>query len=515
MPQVPRRTERTVTPAGTPNLNIRGNTNRAGFGGGDIVERGTALARETVGIVFRDQQRREQEERETIAAKNREIQEIQLKAKKEADTTAALEADVKAAELQNRIVGDVNKMKGKNSLQASDFAQSEWEKGIEEINESLFNDEQKNAFGTSALRRSISLKKSVSTHVDNELRAWEENVYKASVQTTQEEIAQNYTDIEAMTAGRDKLIALIDREAENKGLGKEWARDKKAQIGSQTHRMVVERMIFDGQEDAAQAYANAVKSEIRSSDVKSIQSALRSAKSARGAADTQAQGIRYLQAVRGELDNNKLEEWLEEGVIKASEFRTLSSAVNDIWDDERIAPDEKTKVTLEVWGAFKELRGTEVNPKTRRVIKQAKGNDLERIQGFRELVVEKQKYLPKSLGEDFLLYTNNNFEDAKLGKFTLVDSMLNRLQNLGVDQQDVVTHLASVINPIFAPQATLATAKELIDETVDRAIVKTNPNRANYNVGDWVRTPAGTFQIESFDPVDGEPILKIPKKKTK
>ncbi len=245
MPVVPK-SQSQVQLQGMPNLGLSANAPSEAFGAGQSMDK-------VMGAVS-------------------QVGKAYLEEKRKADQIAFMDADAKLSALQTRLefdpdIGFQNK-KGKESFGAPDSVHGDWTKGLEEIEGSLSNDDQKMAFRKSAQQRWADLDKGVQRHVGAEIRQYDNQTTESYIKNEVDAAVTNYKDPERVNMSLQRLQAATIDYAQRNGMPEEELKQKLTAIQSQAHSGIVNRFLANGDDMSASNYFNANKDKL-SGDVAS------------------------------------------------------------------------------------------------------------------------------------------------------------------------------------------------------------------------------------------------------
>lgn len=256
MPVVPRYSEPQVREQGLPGVRITPSAPIEAFGGGDAVA-GVFKAAQGAGDV---------------------MQKYAAEEKKKADQLAVLDADKKLSEMETRLLydpqmGALNK-KGRDSFGLPDQVMGEFGKGVQEIEKSLNNDEQRMQFRRSAISRQVDIDRQIQKHVSGEIRQYDSTVTESYLANERDAASANYHDPErvGMSIARQRA-ALLDHANRN-GLPPEWVNLKVTESASKTHTGVISRMLANGEDLAAKQYYDANRESISGADATHLEKSL-------------------------------------------------------------------------------------------------------------------------------------------------------------------------------------------------------------------------------------------------
>lgn len=494
MPTVPRRTEQEVLPA-IPDIAGPARPPAAAFGASQQTRQQTGLVRDIVGTavkISREEQKRIEDER--------------VKAKEDADRMLVLDADLQAAELQNDLDLQVRELKGRNSIGAMDLINKEWEKGLKNIDSTLTNQGQRDAFNISAGKRFLSLKKNTGIHMNTQFDQYAEGLRKSSMKTAQEQAAINYTDLEFVADQFQRQEAIINAFAERDGKGKEWRGNEIAKARSRTHSEIIKRMLLDNEVGLADEYEKRAGGEIRSDDISSILKLRTEQERLKVSASDEFQRQIWLEASMDNVSNERVDDFLRQGQITIPFHTKLKNFINKPYDKDGISDENKAGKYFEALDRYDELRGAKVDKKNN-IVKRAKGNDYKTLQEFRGWMADNKEFFTRPQYRDIVDFTQQNYDESREAKIGIWTAFRQKLDALGMDRISMSYTLARAFGTIFSPTTSVSNAQETVDETTEAAVINANPNRTQYKIDQIITLPSGNWKVVGFAD-DGEPLVE-------
>lgn len=211
-------------------------------------------------------------------ALNQQTLDIVVREKQNADQVMFLDADNQLAQKENDILynkdtGALNK-RGKDTFGLHDTVNDEFTKAAAEIEKNLKNDNQRASFRRSAQSRQMNLNKQIDVHVGQERRAFDDAQTQASIANDTNDAVLNYGDPVRVAMALENQRAKIIDKANRNGLPDEWTKMTTDQTFSKTHSAVIDQMLADGNDLAADQYFKENKDEILSDDRVKLEKAL-------------------------------------------------------------------------------------------------------------------------------------------------------------------------------------------------------------------------------------------------
>jgi hypothetical protein len=343
-----------------------------------------------------------------------------------------MDADLQLAELQNNIDLDIRNLKGKNSVEAVKVMNDRWKKGVDDINKSLFNQEQKDAVNIAQQKRFLSLNKTVGNHVNTQMEQYAQGLFKSSLQASKEQASINYTDIEFVAEQFQKVEALINTQAERDGRGKEWRDNQLAIAKSGMHGGIIERMLFDGQTELAEQYQESVKDQILSNDLSVIKRAKKESKLARQAQAKENEKQWELGLISGETGPSQImERFNADPEYKLSDFNRDNNFLQKVWNDPTRNAGEKadaintlSDMFIEAGGGFDITKGKVTEPVDK--------DKEQQILDLRAFAMENKDRLPKKVVGDVFRLTEEALDDSRNPKWEILAKIKNVIKEVSV-----------------------------------------------------------------------------------
>jgi len=237
-PVVPRYDSAPVQPSGIPNVRVSDDAPLSAFGGGD----------QAAGVS------------NALSGINKDALVIIQKEKQKADDTATKDAQLKFVQLSNDLMyhpenGAITKS-GRDSFGIHDEYLSQYDKGADDIEKSLTEDQKQ----VSRLMRQQyrgSLDVDLNRHVRGESVKFETETFKSLISTNRNDAILHYQDPTRIQSSIDIQEKAIISHGKANGLPSEWIKDATMEASSKTHQGVIDAMLSNGQDMAAQKYYNA------------------------------------------------------------------------------------------------------------------------------------------------------------------------------------------------------------------------------------------------------------------
>ncbi len=217
-----------------------------------------------------------------------------LEEKKKADDLATLNADLRAGELENRLLydpeaGALNK-RGRDAFGLPEQVMSEYDKEVEAIDKELTNDTQRIKFRQMSATRRLTIDRTLQRHVSTEIKQYDDTTTENYVKTAADAAALNYNDPQRIGLELERMRTAYVAYADRHGLPAEWVKTKTSEAASRTHTSVIDRMLANGLDLQAKEYLEAARSEINGEHITRVEKAVNDG-SLRGESQRQADAI--------------------------------------------------------------------------------------------------------------------------------------------------------------------------------------------------------------------------------
>jgi len=198
--------------------------------------------------------------------------------KRKADDVATTEAYSKLSRLKNDLIYNpkdgLNTRQGKNAFGAFDEFGSRFDKGADEIEKSLSNEDQKLMFRKMKLKEKTEFDGGVQRHVYQESVRFDNETTKSALSASLDDAVKNYQSPGKIQESIQLQKALIQANADRNGLPQEQLKAQLVEVESQTHKSVINRMLANGQDILAKEYFNGIKKKVTGSDSTEIERSL-------------------------------------------------------------------------------------------------------------------------------------------------------------------------------------------------------------------------------------------------
>lgn len=203
------------------------------------------------------------------------LQDQLLEFKRNADQVAVTEADDKATRLRNTMFYDPKTgamtKKGKDSFGLMDTYGSEYNKQLDDIENSLSNDAQKAMFRRKATQQKSDFDMLLQKHVLAESQAFDEQTSKSRVASAQNDAVLNYQDPSLVAQSISTQQETIMEAARRNGVAPETAALMVKDSVSKTHSAIIDRMLGNGDDLDASAYYKNNKDQFMGDDIARVE----------------------------------------------------------------------------------------------------------------------------------------------------------------------------------------------------------------------------------------------------
>lgn len=221
---------------------------------------------------------------------------LYVREREKADEIAVMSAVAQYKEIHNKSLydpkeGALNK-KGQDALSIYEPSITDFKSKGGEIEGTLQSDRQKIAFRRAANALVSDFDLSLQRHVAQESANYDKSQFELFIKGSQDKAAFNYQDPMMIAAETEGMRAAAAAFASRNGLSKEWVERFTTDTVSNTHKLVIERMLANGDDMKAKQYYNAVAPAIAGKDAADIEKAVE-AGSLRGESQRWVDGHMY------------------------------------------------------------------------------------------------------------------------------------------------------------------------------------------------------------------------------
>jgi hypothetical protein len=250
------------------------------------------------------------------------------------DEIAVMEADNKLSDWEVKRLydpqnGALNK-RGKDAFGLPDQVGKELDDTIGEIRTSLSNDRQRMAFERRATARKTDINTTLSKHVFGEIRKHDDAETENFIANSRQSAVLNYDNPDRIGLEIERQQGAIVDYANRNGLGPEYVKQKVAQVHSDTHVGVIDRMLANGQDRGAKVYFDGVRTDIAGNDITKVEQKLQ-------VAITEGEGMRAAddvwktQGPRSDIDPVNIDTMADALRTKyANDPKTLKAALDNL-----------------------------------------------------------------------------------------------------------------------------------------------------------------------------------------
>lgn len=166
---------------------------------------------------------------------------------------------------QKRIPGLVD-LTGAQAFSAPEQVGDEYKKFQDDTLNGLSNNKQKQAFMQAAQRIGLDLHETIQKHMYTEGKKFDDETTKASIATSQDDAVLNYQQPGKVEGSLQDQKAEILKKAARSGQSSAQTGVELRNAYSTTHTAVIDKMLANGQDQAAKAYYDANKDQITDHD---------------------------------------------------------------------------------------------------------------------------------------------------------------------------------------------------------------------------------------------------------
>lgn len=199
-------------------------------------------------------------------------------AKQRADQIAILEADNNLATWENSRLLDPEKgalnVKGKDALGLPEAVGQEFDEVAGTLAQSMATPEQRDGFHRAQLLRRRSIDVTLARHVSAQIQAYDKEEFGKSLVNSRNAAIANAADPRRVGLELQRQTDNIEQFATANGLGPEAKASLLDEARTATHEGVIDRLLTDGKDTAAQVYFEETKSQISGDSLAKIERAL-------------------------------------------------------------------------------------------------------------------------------------------------------------------------------------------------------------------------------------------------
>lgn len=197
----------------------------------------------------------------TVTQLGNQIDSLGATVKKEYDSAnkfRALDSDRQLSEFQEDYLNNpetgLMQRKGANAFTISKDYEENFAKKIQEIEDSLSNDDQKAEFKALASSRFMDGKKKINAHVSRETEIYVNASTKAYIDNEKNAAIDNAGDEERIGTALARINMALENRSDYQGMPVEQKKQLLLKEQSEVHKGVIERIIYGGKDREAKAY---------------------------------------------------------------------------------------------------------------------------------------------------------------------------------------------------------------------------------------------------------------------
>jgi hypothetical protein len=342
------------------------------------------------------------------------------KEREKADKVQLTQAYADAVKAKNELMYDPKSgaiaRRGKDAFGAMDEYLPKFDQRMKEIEDRLGNDSQKAMFQEIKIKQKMDFDGDLQRHVFKESQEYDAETLTKGLEAAREDALMNYQTPGKISESIAVQKAFILNHAANNGRSPEWTEMALKTAESQTHKDVIERLLANGEDQAASTYFSKVKESLKGDDATDLEKALEEG-SLRGNSQRLSDEIivkhgslgSALKAVR-QIEDPKLRDAVQDRVRSEFSIReqennkyiaTLERSAYDILDGTQ---GDLTKIPPQHWSRF--------DGGTRAALKRYAED--KRLGVATKTDIEKYYYLKELAGNPA---TQDAFRDINLMKF--------------------------------------------------------------------------------------------------
>lgn len=250
------------------------------------------------------------------------------------DQVQFLAADRQASEWEQKALHDPKDgalaRKGRDAFGAPDEVLKKFDERMSEIDKTLTTQRQRDAFARSVEARRRDINSTLSRHVFQEARAFENAETESYIKTAQQSAILNHDNPERVDIELSRATAAVADHARRNGLGPEYVKQRSSQIVSDTHVGIINRYLSNGHDQAARDHFDQAKKAklIAGDDIAKLEASVKSANTA-GEGLRGADSIWQKHGPRRDLDPVNLDAMMKEAREKFSDKPEVLKAIGE------------------------------------------------------------------------------------------------------------------------------------------------------------------------------------------
>jgi hypothetical protein len=212
------------------------------------------------------------------------IGDIALDAYKDAAKNQIMKADEQLTNAQNDLLnnpeyGALN-LKGEQAFDAPENVSKAYKENLLKIEQEITNPLAKQAFKRMASEKGMQLNNQVSKHVGNEIDVYNKQLATSYADSKFNYAITNYQNPDIVNESIKDVMTSFDESPAFKGMPQQAKDQMKLEYASKVHVSIIDRMVDNGQDLAAQEYFNANKLSIAGKDIANVEKSLEASASA-------------------------------------------------------------------------------------------------------------------------------------------------------------------------------------------------------------------------------------------
>jgi len=171
-------------------------------------------------------------------------------------------------------------LKGEQAFDAPENVSRAYKENLLKIEEGITNPLAKKAFKKMAAEKGMQLQTRVGKHVGNEIDTYNNELAKSYADSKFNYAIQNYQNQDLVNESIKDVMTSFDESPAFKGKPQQFRDQMKLEYASKIHTSVIDRMVDNGQDLAAQEYFKANRSMIAGKDIANVEKSLEVSSSA-------------------------------------------------------------------------------------------------------------------------------------------------------------------------------------------------------------------------------------------
>ena len=189
-----------------------------------------------------------------------------------------MQADADLTNVENELLnnpesGALN-LSGEDAFKAPEEVDRAYQENLKQIEDKLTTPMAKNAFKRMAMERRSQVQSTLNKHVSREMEVYNKQIAKTFADTKMNFALTNYQNPEIVQGSIQDVFTSIDESPAYRGIPQQTKDMMKLEYASSIHKSIIDRMVDNGEDLAAQKYFESNKSMIAGKDLAVVEKSL-------------------------------------------------------------------------------------------------------------------------------------------------------------------------------------------------------------------------------------------------